>query len=85
MSIFDVIRYPLSHPPTAEELSRLPEDLFEKWVFNSDWSGLGHGPAWIGRWYRDVNSGTGLSNRIDLEDLRRLKQMIKDYDSNEPI
>jgi len=31
MSLFDVIKYPISHPPTVEELSALPEDLYIKW------------------------------------------------------
>ena len=32
MSIFDVIRYPISWPPTMVELKALPPDLYTKWA-----------------------------------------------------
>jgi len=30
MSLFDVIKYPISNPPKMSELSALPKDLFDK-------------------------------------------------------
>lgn len=32
MTVFDVLRWPISVPPTEEELSRLPYELFKEWV-----------------------------------------------------
>ena len=31
MSLFDVIKYPISYPPTVEELNALPETIYNKW------------------------------------------------------
>jgi hypothetical protein len=31
MSIFDVIRYPISWPPTIEELESIPTPLYDAW------------------------------------------------------
>ena len=32
MTIFDVIRYPISDLPTLEELKALPPEIMEKWT-----------------------------------------------------
>lgn len=32
MSLFDVIKYPISDIPAEEELSNLPADLYTKWI-----------------------------------------------------
>lgn len=31
MTVFDVIRYPISMPPTMEELAACPKDVFHEW------------------------------------------------------
>lgn len=33
MTLFSIIKYPLSHPPTEEELSALPEEVFADWCY----------------------------------------------------
>ena len=38
MTVFDVLRYPISDLPTAEELIALPADLYRKWLHYSTWS-----------------------------------------------
>jgi len=40
MSLFDVIKYPISHPPSVEELNALPADVINilRKHFPSDWS-----------------------------------------------
>lgn len=35
MTIFDVIRYPISNPPTDDELFLLPENIYNKWLADS--------------------------------------------------
>lgn len=32
MSLFDVIRYQFSLPPTTEELAAVPKEVFDKWA-----------------------------------------------------
>jgi len=32
MSLFDVLKYPISSPPTYTELKSLPEEIYNKWV-----------------------------------------------------
>ncbi len=31
MSLFDVIKYPVSNPPTSEQLNALPDAIYNKW------------------------------------------------------
>ena len=33
MSLFDVIKYPISNPPTELELSRIPKKVYQDWVY----------------------------------------------------
>ena len=37
MSIFDVIKYPVSHPPTLSEIYALPPDIYKKWCKEAGW------------------------------------------------
>ena len=37
MTIFDVIRYPISECPTEKELNDLPADLLYAWVQTTPW------------------------------------------------
>ncbi len=37
MSLFDVIKYPISDPPTYTELTALPYDIWIKWVVQCGW------------------------------------------------
>jgi hypothetical protein len=32
MTIFDSIKYPISNPPTSEDLRNLPPDIYNKWL-----------------------------------------------------
>jgi hypothetical protein len=38
MSIFDAIKYPISFPPTEEELEALPHSLFRLWAAKVEFS-----------------------------------------------
>lgn len=38
MTMFDVIRYPVSDDPTDEELRRIPKPILQKWASRT-WSG----------------------------------------------
>ena len=32
MSLFDIIKYPISDTPTKEQLDALPDEIYQKWV-----------------------------------------------------
>ena len=84
MTIFDVIRYPISDFPTEAELEALPKDLYDKWI-ETHWTIRGDVTLqdfvrWIASWKRSgwTDAHAALSRSV-----RELRQMIKDYD--EPI
>ena len=88
MSIFDVIKYPISIPPTPEQFERLPHDLFLKWYEQSDWATKGlefrdRDPMhqYIADWYADFYFVKGYFDECDRIDLQLLKQMIRDYNT----
>ena len=72
MTIFDVIRYPISDVPTAEEMEALPRDLFKKWARENGWGAYDYRQGRIaGAYYK----GSPYEKDIPI-----LRQMIKDYD-----
>jgi hypothetical protein len=36
MSLFDVLKYPISNPPTLQELEALPVVIFDRWVIDAN-------------------------------------------------
>lgn len=92
MSLLDVLRYPISSPPTKDELAALPQVLYNNWIASSEWGkysnhtvGPGNyitGTSHVSEWYTALYPRTGAR---DNEDLARLKQMIKDWDTDELI
>ena len=82
MSLFDVLRYPISDYPTAEVLDNLPDELFKEWVSLSDFAGNCEDKVYIAGWYRRY-FGTRNFTNTDFNDVNLLRKMIKEYD--EPI
>ena len=80
MSIFSVLRYPISDPPTGEELAALPPDLFTDWKLQTTWRFTYNrqSPKLIADFYLQHTRPSWAYNEVQL-----LRQMIKDYD--EPI
>jgi len=78
MTIFDVIRYPMSDIPTVVELEALPKRLFDKWVSRTEWGDPRNmkGAREIGEWYE---FHPGFVTEQDREELRLLKKMILEY------
>jgi hypothetical protein len=83
MSIFAVLRYPVSLPPSGEELSGIPSELYKEWIDKSSWMNITEdssmNPIWVAEWmcefikYKD--------NREEIEDdVQLLRNMIKEYD-----
>lgn len=88
MSLFDVLKYPISTPPTKEELSALPRDFLLQWMvmvkFNLSTdlvSGVDKETdivSWIYECYTN-----DLVIPSDFNDLILLRKLIRDY--SEPI
>ena len=38
MTIFDSLRFPVSYPPTAEELDAIPVEILEEWAPPTNWT-----------------------------------------------
>ncbi len=92
MSLFDVIRYPISTPPTLEELHQLPNDLYKDWsdvviavmFTNADQEFIksaGEDMLWLVATmdYDYRTSGTPGRKETVLWVVSELKQMIEDY------
>lgn len=79
MTIFDTLRYHISIPPSAEELSRLPNELFEHWLED-----IGYGnimpvtPQQVAVYFEFERSNLGnIKNAI--KDVELLRKMITEY------
>jgi hypothetical protein len=85
MSLFDVIKYPISDIPTVEELEALPKDIWDKWIDESSWGGPDYknGRLKILLWFKLVASIVDHNIPELQQDVRLLRKIIKDY--NEPI
>jgi hypothetical protein len=85
MSLFDVIKYPLSDHPTAAELAALPVQLFEGWCANTNRVTVASSKYYyVACTYKCmlISNNTREVERAR-DELRILKKMIKEYD--EPI
>ncbi len=82
MSLFDVLRYPISNAPTRHELKSLPNDLFVQWRHQTIWEqGNNHKtPEGIGEWYEACRHTLEDS---DADAIKLLRKMILEY--NEPV
>ena len=82
MSLFSVLRYPISTWPTSEELTALPPDLFSAWKLQTTWkTPYNHQTPELIAVFYEMRSGREAAR--DFDEIQLLKQMIKDYD--EPI
>lgn len=81
MSIFDVIKYPISDYPTIEELKRLPRPIFDKWISRTKWQvpkDLDKGVAYMSGAYKLFTAHKDKKyNRVH-PDVRLLRNMLKD-------
>lgn len=86
MSIFSVLRYPISSPPWPEELKALPPALFLLWVHMSEWKdhyGLDIDETYIANWYQDhweYMEKNPLLHPSDMDDIETLRRLIRDYE-----
>ena len=76
MTIFDVIRYPISNPPTKEEFEALPADLYRNWLLAAGWASVPP-PRLLSLAFQLSVSG----DFIHSSDLEFLRKMIKEYDN----
>ena len=83
MSLFDVLRYPISNQPTEEEINRLPADLFWAWVAKTEFTisdRTDKSRVYISAWYKKWGETL---NQKEIKEISILRKMIKEYD--EPI
>ena len=76
MGVFDVLRYPISDLPTAEELAALPKDIYDEWT-KVAWDGVYYTPTSTADWYKGFKD-KGLNFQHGT--ITILRKMIKDYD-----
>ena len=82
MTIFDVIRYPISEPPTQEEFENLPRAVYSRWVSAWNLDKKVFRPNDFARYYKLVYNATDHDFLpMYREKLLELRQMIKDYDN----
>ena len=83
MSLFAVLKYPISVPPTVEQLRRLPVELLDKWIGESDWKNkgthVGDKCTMIGEWYETFYSRP-TTKIVDIRDVELLRRMVREYD-----
>jgi len=81
MSLFDVLRYQISVPPTEAELEALPKGILKKWLVEigalgwHSYDDASHLPGVIAEYYQRNN------RRDDLFDIPTLKRIIKEHDN----
>jgi hypothetical protein len=81
MSVFSILKYHISYPPTADEMERLPADLYDKWLVAVSWksdmddSSIQATRAFIAAWYSIHPTFPGSKRDINL-----LIKMIREYD-----
>jgi hypothetical protein len=87
MSLFDVLRYPISLPPTEEELDALPVKLFHSWTDNVEchWYTVdkdsAQSPRWVSGWMNrnwPSLAPTRLSTEIEA-DVYLLRRLISEW------
>lgn len=88
MSLFDVIKYPLSVPPTREELLAVPEYLFRAWIydinptFKNYYYSHGYMVEWLGAWHF-IGSDVAENELLwyEKKDVERLRKMLLEYEA----
>ena len=83
MSLFDVIKYPISEPPTLEELNALPNEIFNQWISLSHWRSPG---KWkdadgISHYYKNFygSDHDAYPDQEQSRDVKLLRKLIEEY------
>ena len=88
MSLFDVIKYPISNIPTIDQLRVVPINIFNKWIVITPWDGYSlnydlHSAAEvIHRWYKDLSDPEAICMRD--REIGSLRKLIRENE-DEPI
>lgn len=79
MGLFDVIRYPISNPPTVAEFEALPQKLFRTWTTRC---ALHEKPVVLALWYAETWNATTKRYTAagDKEDLEILRKIIRNWE-----
>jgi hypothetical protein len=86
MTLFDVIRYPITSPPRKEDFFSIPEEMIIKWVDDNrcSWHDVDsesrYDRDWIFNWMKRNYSNHSCMVEID-RDIDLLRKLIKEYDT----
>jgi hypothetical protein len=69
MNIFNKLKYPISNPPTAEQLDAIPLRLFEAWLELTLELTTLYSPRAFGNWMNNDTMNDDLTDKV--EKLRR--------------
>lgn len=86
MSLFDVIRYPVSNLPTMEELNAIPESILAEWGKLYFRYSAPLDKVYVYNWYRrhrawNLPKEIIIPTDSDIAELNRLRMMIKEYEA----
>jgi len=79
MTIFDSIKYPISNPPTLEQLENIPYHILYEWKINNNFTENATPYSIYGFYKREVEDCTYTDCKWEVDNLRR---RIKEYDDN---
>ncbi len=75
MSLFDILRYPISDSPTVEQLKALPTELYREWLKSANFA--------PDRWdCNDVIWYFSVHPNHTAHDIKLLREMIEEYDES---
>ena len=86
MSLFDIIRYPISDPPTEQELTALPVGMMCKWLQMTDWKEISPARTNIAdvvEYYEFASNDSSAPDgckELALQELVLLRKMIREYE-----
>jgi hypothetical protein len=86
MSLFDVIKYPISNPPTLSELAALPRNILASWFKITEWKSIDYDDKSISNifmYYNRDHSRYKDIVKLKTQELQKLRKIIREYD--EPI
>lgn len=81
MSLFDVLRYPVSDKPTLEELERIPASIINKWVSKTPWQNYKDTIDDFRDWYSQCEEPAAQREHAnDREEVDLLRKMIAEWE-----
>lgn len=81
MTIFDVLAYPVSLPPTIEELQAIPKTIISHWAYKARFTRNPDHPL-TDSFYNHIVRYYGDNRSRAIRDVTRLISMLRKYDNH---